>query len=314
MSHDCNKPLDFALDLDFREILTNPFLDIAARVWEADRYGAFQVCYRSMRRIDDLVDDRKIAGGRITSDEAAVYRRRLDNWLEGVRARRTGERFQKQFVDTLERFGIPFWPWERLCRAMIYDLEHDGFRNVAAFLRYAEGAAIAPAAVFMHLCGVSRASERWRPPGFDIRKAARPLALYSYLVHIIRDFQKDQLRGLNYFADDLLTRYRLTVADLRRVAEGGAASDAVRALIGHYHGLTARYRDEAVRTVEEVMPQMEPRYQLSVQIIYSLYSLVFERVDPARGNFTSAELNPPPEMVQERLQETVAGFRPRKAG
>ncbi len=26
--------------------------------------------------------------------------------------------------------------------------------------------------------------------------------MFSYLVHIIRDFQKDQLNNLNYFADE----------------------------------------------------------------------------------------------------------------
>jgi hypothetical protein len=54
-----NTYIDFAIDVEFDKILTNPILDIAARFWEKDRYEAFKVCYRSMRVIDDLVDNRK---------------------------------------------------------------------------------------------------------------------------------------------------------------------------------------------------------------------------------------------------------------
>lgn len=46
-------------ELDFQQILTNPILDIAAHVWEEERYNAFKICYRTMRILDDLVDDRK---------------------------------------------------------------------------------------------------------------------------------------------------------------------------------------------------------------------------------------------------------------
>ena len=63
--------LDFAVNLDFSEILTNPILDIAARFWDDDRYAAFKICYRSMRLIDDLVDERKESGGPITQQESA---------------------------------------------------------------------------------------------------------------------------------------------------------------------------------------------------------------------------------------------------
>ena len=55
---------------DFEKILTNPILDIAARVWETDRYDAFKTCYRSMRWIDDLVDNRKALKLPITIEES----------------------------------------------------------------------------------------------------------------------------------------------------------------------------------------------------------------------------------------------------
>lgn len=302
--------LDFARDLSFAEILTNPFLDIAARFWTHERYEAFQVCYRSMRRIDDLVDDRKIVGGQLSDDELSGYIRTLERWLASVRVHESQDPFQVEFVSTLDHFAIPLWPWERLCRAMVYDLNHTGFKNLRAYLRYAEGAAVAPASVFMHLCGVRRDDTGYRPPSFDIRRAARPLAIFSYLVHIMRDFQKDQLRGLDYYAEDLLAEHGLTVSDLRQVAQGkGAIPDAFRRLMERYVAFAAYYRDKARRTIDLTKPLLEPRYQLSVEIIYGLYSLVYESIDPQHGRFTEAELKPEPEQIQTRLEQIVSEFQ-----
>jgi len=302
--------LDFARDLSFAEILTNPFLDIAARFWARDRYEAFQVCYRSMRRIDDLVDDRKIIGGQLSDDELSGYTDAFEDWLASVRAHESREPFQVEFVSTMDHFAIPLWPWERLCRAMIYDLNHSGFKNLRAFLRYAEGAAVAPASVFMHLCGVRRNETGYQPPVYDIRCAARPLAIFSYLVHIMRDFQKDQQRGLDYYAEDLLAEHALTASDLRQIAQGkGAIPNQFRRLMERYVTFAAYYRDKARRTIDLIKPQLEPRYQLSVEIIYGLYSLVYERIDPHHGRFTEAELKPQPDEIQTRLEQIVSDFR-----
>ena len=49
-----------------------------------------------------------------------------------------------------------------------------------------------------------------------ISDVARPCAIFSYLVHIIRDFRKDQLNNLNYFAVDILEKHGLTAENLRR--------------------------------------------------------------------------------------------------
>jgi len=302
--------LDFARDLSFAEIVTNPFLDIAARFWSADRYEAFQICYRSMRRIDDLVDDRKEVGEPLGADEKVRYIEILERWLDSVRRRSDPDPFQVEFAATLDRFAIPLWPWERLCHAMIYDLEHTGFKNLPAYLRYTEGAAVAPASVFMHLCGVRRTDTGFAPPAYDIRRAARPLAVFSYLVHIMRDFQKDQRRGLDYFAEDLLAEHDLKIADLRRIAESkGPVPDGFRRLMTRYLGFASYYQAKARRSIDLVKPHLEPRYQLSVEIIYGLYSLVHEQIDPLHGRFTELELQPAPDKVKARLEKIVAEFQ-----
>ncbi|RKX26984.1 MAG: hypothetical protein DRP45_02205 [Candidatus Zixiibacteriota bacterium] len=300
--------LDFAQGLDFSQILTNPILDIAARFWETDRYKAFRVCYRSMRLIDDLVDNRRILGTEISAEEADQLRKTMFDWLESTKQRTEADQSQQELYEVLERFRVPLWPWEKLCQSMAYDLEHNGFASFHQFLRYTEGAAIAPASVFMHLCGVRRDANKYVPPGYDIRKAARPLALFSYLVHILRDFQKDQQSGLNYFADDLLLKHSLQVSDLRQIADGKPATSSFRALMGNYKSFAEYYREKARRTINELSSCLEPRYGLSLEIIYGLYLQIFERVDPESGVFTEKELNPTPAQVQVRIEDIVAEF------
>ncbi|UCC44896.1 MAG: squalene/phytoene synthase family protein, partial [Candidatus Zixiibacteriota bacterium] len=280
MTDGTSKYLDFTQKPDFEQILTNPILDIAARFWDDDRYAAFKVCYRSMRVIDDLVDDRKSAGRRISEAERSQLSRSIETWVTGLNENRPADSFQKQLLDTITDFRIPLWPWQRLARAMLYDLNNDGFATLTAFLRYAEGAAIAPASVFMHLCGVRGDNRKIVAPDFNIRAAARHLALFSYTVHIMRDLQKDQAAGLNYFAADFLKRHGLTERDLRKQAVSGTVSAELRNLIGDYCRIAQYYQSRARRAVDAALTRMEPRYQLSLQIIYNLYSQIFERINP----------------------------------
>lgn len=302
--------LDFMQKPDFRQILTNPILDIAARFWDSDRYQAFRVCYRSMRIIDDLIDERKATGQALAEDEKTQIALTLADWYEAYQAGQPRDDFQRQLIETTKRFQIPFWPWQRLLQAMLYDLDHNGFANFAAFLRYAEGAAISPASVFMHLCGVSERDGGYIAPRFDIRKGARHLAVFSYLIHIVRDFQKDHLKGLNYFASDLLEKYGLSLTSLAQIAAGAEIPEEFRGLMAHYRSLAEYYRQRARATIDGVRPKLPPACQLSLEIIYSLYLQIFERIDAAKGSFTTEELNPAPEEIQERIYQTVKTFRP----
>jgi len=310
MAVDEPKYLDFTQKPDFQQILTNPILDIAARFWDSNRYEAFKVCYRSMRIVDDLVDERKATGKDFSESEKKQITATLAGWYEAYQAGKPRDEFQRHLIETTQRFRIPKWPWHRLLKAMLYDLDHNGFRNFGVFLRYAEGAAIAPASVFMHLCGVSEQDGSFVPPGFDIRKAARPLALFSYLVHIVRDFQKDHLQGLNYFSSEILAEFGLNLKYVAEIAAGADIPDEFRKLIGRYRNLAEYYRRRARSAIDTVRPELAPAYQLSLEIIYSLYLQIFERIDHSNGRFTAEELNPAPPEVQERIQRTVKSFRP----
>jgi phytoene/squalene synthetase len=176
------------------------------------------------------------------------------------------------------------------------------------FRRYAEGAAIAPASIFMHLCGLRHEGRGYVRPEFDVRVAASDLALFSYFVHIIRDFEKDQRRRLNYFADDLLAAHGLTPEDLYRAGLGEGIPDRLRDLLGQYRGFAEYYRRRARRQLDHLAERLDPRYQLSLEIIYQLYLQIFERIDVTAGQFRAEELLPNPEEVRARLNATIDTF------
>lgn len=302
--------LDFLQDLDFDEILTNPILDIAARFWDSDRYNAFRICYRSMRLIDDLVDDRKSLPKKISKIELKQMKHVMAKWMKAMRKKDSSDRFRGELIETLNKYNIPFWPWERLHKAMIYDLEHNGFGSLLIFLRYSEGAAISPASIFMHLCGIEKTGSGYSAPKFDIRLAARPLALFSYFVHIIRDFQKDQLADLNYFSDDMLLKHYLTRDNLKSVAKGEPISFEFRNLMADYLSLADYYRRKARKKLDNIIPLLQPKYQLSLEIIYSLYNQIYKRIIIESGNFSESELNPAGDEIKSRIAQTIDNFKP----
>jgi phytoene/squalene synthetase len=145
---------------------------------------------------------------------------------------------------------------------------------------------------------------------YDIRKAARDLAIFSYLTHIMRDFEKDQKAGLNYFAESILRHAGITTREVRELAESGKVDGRLREVFRIYHATARRYQQKARAVVDSTLVQLEPRYQLSLELIFALYSQIFERINPATGTFGKSELNPTPEEVAEAVQLTIERFRP----
>lgn len=309
MAEHTETDLDFALHLDYSEILSNPILDIGARFWESDRYEAFKVCYRSMRVLDDLVDNRK-AELRVLSDiEKITLARMIGDWVRGLKRHIGVDSFQKQLLEQMTRFAIPIWPWEWLAEAMIWDIYYDRFPTLRSFLEYSEGAAVAPASIFTHLCGVRPTDNGYLAPSYDIRDAARMLARFCYLVHIVRDFEKDQRCNLNYFADSILAEEGVKPAELKAAAESRQMTPTVRAVMNRYLGYAEHYRLRSRHNLDRLAPYLERRYWLSLEIIYTLYLQIYERLSSHDHHFAETEVMPAPAEVQGRIDDTIRRFQ-----
>ncbi|MCX6332905.1 MAG: squalene/phytoene synthase family protein [Bacteroidia bacterium] len=308
MSSERQKFLDIFNSIDFHKIKDHPNILIAARFWEDDRYDAARTCYKFMRSIDDLIDDYKAANKMIAPGERKSFTAYVNDWMMMILGKGNSHILQRELTETIEKFRIPVWPLEAFAKSMLYDINFDGFATLNDFIGYSQGASVAPASIFVHLNSISKKDGKYDVPPFDVREAATPCAMFSYFVHIIRDFQKDQFNNLNYFADDLILKNNLTRDKLQEIAHGGKAESDFRNLIKSYYSLADEYRLKTYEMIRKIQPMLEPRYQLSLDVIFSLYLMVFEKIDLNNGSFTTKELNPTPEETKERVYQTILKF------
>jgi len=306
---------DFYLDIfdsiDFEKIIDHPNILIAAHFWDNERYQAAKNCYKFMRAIDDLIDNYKSEHITIAPENQAQFETDVYRWINSIAEASQDIPSHRELIVTVQRFSIPFWPLEAFAKSMIYDIYHDGFPTLQGFLDYAGGASVAPASIFVHLCGLTRQNGLYMPPVFDVKRVATPCAIFSYLVHIIRDFQKDHLNNLNYFPDDLISKFGMDRQQLQFMAKGGQLTDGFRSLISELNEVADIYRLKTYEMIQEIKPFIEARGQLSLEIIFALYLMVFERIDIKNGNFTTKELNPTPEEIKERVWQVIVKFEAR---
>jgi phytoene/squalene synthetase len=308
MNSQKDKFLEIFNSIDFEQIKDHPNILIAANFWDNDRYCAAKICYKFMRAIDDLIDNHKAKNKFIEPEERKEFVANVDEWLKMIVVSKECNALQGELKETFEKFMIPVWPMEVFSKSMIYDINNNGFPTLDAFLDYAGGASVAPASIFVHLNGLQNINGRYEAPRFDVKWAATPCAIFSYLVHIIRDFQKDQLNNLSYFADDLIIKNHLTRSVLLEFANGKPVNNNFRNLIRQYYLLADEYRLTTYDIIKEIRPLLEPRYQLSLEIIFDLYLMVFERIDMKNGTFTAKELNPTPEETRQRVYNAIINF------
>ncbi len=301
--------LDTFNSIDFSKIIDHPNILIAANFWDPERFCAAKTCYKFMRAIDDLIDNHKSKNRLIAVDEREEFVANVEDWLKMIIVSKECNPLQGELIETIEKFRIPLWPMESFAKSMIYDINNDGFPTLDSFLEYAGGASVAPASIFVHLNGLSKSEGIYIDPPFDVKWAATPCAIFSYLVHIIRDFQKDQLNNLSYFADDLISSYGMDRKDLRLFSEGKPVDKRFRNLMNHYYLLADEYRIKTLEIIKEIRPLFEPKYQLSLEIIFDLYLMVFERININNGSFSTVELNPTPGETKKRVHNTIMNFK-----
>lgn len=294
--------------IDFENIQKHPNILIAASLWDEKRYHAAKVCYKFMRMIDDLIDDRKALGVEIGCLEQEELSEKVKSWIDCLETMPESDPFYTELIQTINTFKIPLQLFHNFARSMLYDISHDGFSTLEDFMEYAEGASVAPASIFVHLCCLSEENGEYQTPEYNIVDVARPCAVFSYLVHIIRDFQEDQLSNLNYFANDILARNNLSSPDLRKIAQGAAIPGSFRSVIAEYCEHALLYQGQTLQEIKKLSAKLSQRYLLSLHMIYNLYQMVFERIDIEKGNFTTAELNPTPREIKTKVVEVATNF------
>ncbi len=295
-------------NINIEEIKDHPNILIAAKFWDESRYQAAKTCYIFMRKIDDLIDNRKAKAKVIDCLERQLLTDQVKGWIDCLINKKQDGNLA-DVVKTVRKFKIPLKLFHNFASSMIYDINHEGFDTLDDFINYSNGASVAPASVFVHLCSLKEINGSYQIPDIDVIEAAKPCAMFSYLVHIIRDFQKDQLNNLNYFALDKLRKHSLTPEDLKNMANGQPIDNRFRNMISEYMQLADQYRKGTEDAIRYLTPLLSPRYMLSLHIIFNLYLQVYERIDVENGNFTTTELNPQIDEVKERVEKVISDFQ-----
>jgi phytoene/squalene synthetase len=296
---------DILENIDFESIKDHPNILIAAKFWEEDRYHAAKVCYKFMRAIDDLIDDRKAEIASLDRTDKQALTKKVNEWINCLADQQASDPFVGELIQTITKFKIPLRLFHNFSASMLFDIDNTGFATFDEFLTYSEGASVAPASVFVHLCCLNKVNGEFFPPEYDVVDVARPCAIFSYIVHIIRDFQKDQQNNLNYFALDILAKNGLKPADLRRIADGEPVPEAFRKVIREYYIQAQHYSHLTLAEIDRQSARLDSRYLLSLRIIYALYLQVFQRINVENGNFTTLELNPPMSEVKQMVTNVI---------
>jgi hypothetical protein len=79
-------------------------------------------------------------------------------------------------------------------------------------------------------------------------------------------------------------------------------------MMREYRQIADGYRADTLKVMKEICPLLEPRYRLSLEVIFDLYMMVFERIDPDHGTFSTEELNPTPDETRERVRGVIERF------
>ena len=199
----------------------------AARLLPEHRRRFFLATYAAMRIIDDLVD-----AGFLPLDDAAraaarpAMLRTIDDWqAQALGMPRDGPMAPdvlRAFAATACSSDLGEAPWRDLATAMRHDASEAGLSSRDDFLAYCRGATVAPATVFVYLLGCRHEPGQGYRHGLPEPAAhyAADLAVYCYLVHIMRDLAKDAGES-----ERLLT----IPADM--LAEAGLARSEIAALV-----------------------------------------------------------------------------------
>ncbi|MBF0126732.1 MAG: squalene/phytoene synthase family protein [Magnetococcales bacterium] len=222
-------------------------LFLVSRLLGARKRRLFITAYAAMRIVDDLVDEHFFT--RDIRERAAIkdgILRRIDLWRQQAVAASTGD-FQPVedsfepmvFVGLNETAGISDlgpWPWTALAGAMEQDVREREIVTWNDFLEYCEGATVAPAATFAYILACQVREGRYvleQAPGY-CQDHVRDMAIFCYLIHIIRDLAKDVKKHAQLITipRDFLAAAGLTRATLGESLEREASMESlIRAML-----------------------------------------------------------------------------------
>lgn len=254
----------------------------------------FEAAYASMRIIDDFVDDDFLTAG---PDERAARRDSAQRYIDLWRDAAVGSIADRAAVDGLSArdtqvmaalrqaarsTDLPDFPWHRLAEAMAFDVAEGTLETWDDFARYCDGATVAPAIVFLYVLQAHPEDGEGLRAGLSataLTDQARDMAVFCYLVHIMRDFAKDAARG-----GQLVTIPEVCFAEHGTNREAlSTAPERATALLGDLSARAERRRVAARAMADSLIPSLAPVEGRILNALLSIYERLHDSLksDPS---------------------------------
>ncbi len=283
------------------------------RLLSPERRRLFEAAYASMRQIDDFIDDdflcRPPSDRKNDRNEALSQ---VDAWETACLAAIGNDAIPDSLpapyraaIEALSAIPVsrkpPSRAWVNLAMAMRHDIQETPMESWNDFLAYCEGATVAPAAVFLHVL-IASDGESVDPAPSDFLESdalfdlARPMAVFCYLVHIVRDIAKDAAAP-----DQLLTipKALLEQHDVRRV--GLQTGDtAALPLLNDLLERAAGFRAESDAARASLKGTLGRREALVLDALLGIYRGLHDRLLADPGAALRGE-----DMPTERIRRAV---------
>lgn len=273
----------------------------------------FEAAYATMRVIDDFVDDEFLnlpANRREAARPDGLAR--VDRWLAGAEAAlaniegAANTDIEGRLFSALRRASkgsdLSAEPWQALAAAMRFDVREGRLNTWEDFERYCEGATVAPAAVFLFVLQAREARDGALSaalPPERLAAQARDMAVFCYLVHILRDFGKDAARG-----GQLLTVPAEAFA--RTGVTRAAVEENPKSALPLLRDLAVRAaarRDKARTMADRLIPELSPREGAILGGLLSIYERLHDALlqDPTPGSLGAGVTT----RIRAKLAETL---------
>ena len=173
----------------------------ASQILKTPRREFFYATYAAMRIIDDVIDEDFLKLDTKSRNKLeASFERKLSGWLQQVLQLETvGGPLSPGIIHALKytigRSDLTKSVWRDLAASLAMDIKGADMQSWDDFLYYCKGATIAPASIYIYLLAATYTKEKqfeYKLP-HKLSYYARDLAIYCYIVHIVRDLTKDAI-------------------------------------------------------------------------------------------------------------------------
>ena len=286
--------LDVALDHCARVAgrKDNHLVAVSQRLDVPVKRALFVSCYAVMRVLDDAVDEQFLARSRAAGQSSRrAMEAFIDRWLEQAlaaaagRFRSTPQSYEPLVFAALNHFAgasqLGMGPWQDLAGAMRSDVREHSLATWDDFDAYCRGATVAPASVFIYVLACRAGGDA--ETRFDLPSPpehyARDMAIFCYLVHILRDLSMDAAKDAQLITlpETALSAAHLDKQSLRQaVAAGDIAS--VQPLVNAVLARARRYLPAIEQRRAELGRLLGATEHRILEDLFARYLAVFEAI------------------------------------